>query len=70
MKQAPGIKSLTPDIVIGYNMFVMQEWFQTRAGRYIECDDHAHLVNKAGSMISGNSPSPAFKWSGINYTEP
>ncbi len=36
-----------------------------RDGWYIERDDHVHLVTKAGSMISGKSPSPAFKWSGI-----
>ncbi len=24
-----------------------------RAGRYISCDMHAHLVSKAGSLISG-----------------
>ncbi len=35
------------------------------AGRYIECDDHAHLVSKAGSVISAKSPSLAFKWSDI-----
>ncbi len=36
-----------------------------RAGRYISCDMHAHLVSKAGSLISGKSPSPVFKWSSI-----
>ncbi len=30
----------------------------TRAGRYISCDMHAHLVSKAGSLISSKSPSP------------
>ncbi len=34
---------------------------QHRAGRYIERDDHAHLVSKAGSVISCKSPLPAFK---------
>ncbi len=43
---------------------------QSRAGQYISCDMHAHLVSKAGSLISGKSPSPVFKWSGISYTEP
>ncbi len=37
----------------------------TRAGQYIACDMHAHLVSKAGSLISAKSPSPVFKWSGI-----
>ncbi len=32
-----------------------------RAGRYIACDDHAHLVSKAGSVIGTKSPSPVFK---------
>ncbi len=27
-----------------------------RAGRYIEHDDHAQLVSKAGSVIGGKSP--------------
>ncbi len=36
-----------------------------RAVQIIECDDHAHLVSKAGSVISSKSPSPAFRWSGI-----
>ncbi len=36
-----------------------------RAGRYIACDSHAHLVSKAGSLISAKSPSPVFKWSSI-----
>ncbi len=27
--------------------------FTFRAGRYIACDSHAHLVSKAGSLISG-----------------
>ncbi len=31
---------------------------QSRAGQYISCDMHAHLVSKAGSLISGKSPSP------------
>ncbi len=37
------------------------------AGRYIECDDHAHLVSKAGSVVSGKSnlSLPAFRWSSI-----
>ncbi len=34
-----------------------------RAGRYIACDSHAHLVSKAGSMISAKSPLTALKWS-------
>ncbi len=38
---------------------------QYRAGRYIERDDHAHLDSKAVSAISGKSPSPDSKWSGI-----
>ncbi len=37
-----------------------------RAGRYIACDCHAHLVSKASSVISAKSPSPAFKWSDIS----
>ncbi len=32
----------------------------------IQCNDHAHLVSKAGSVISSKSPSRAFRWSGIN----
>uniref|UniRef100_A0A673G9V5 Solute carrier family 45 member 4 n=1 Tax=Sinocyclocheilus rhinocerous TaxID=307959 RepID=A0A673G9V5_9TELE len=42
----------------------------TRAARLIECDSHAHLVSKAGSVISSKSPSPAFRWSSIYFTEP
>ncbi len=38
---------------------------EIRDGRYIACDVHAHLVSKAGSLISAKSPSPVFKWSGI-----
>ncbi len=30
----------------------------------------SHLVSSAGSVISSKSPSPAFRWSGIQYTEP
>ncbi len=32
-----------------------------RPGQYISCDMHAHLVSKAGSLITGKSPSPVFK---------
>ncbi len=39
--------------------------YGSRAGRYIERNDHAHLVSKASSVISSKSPSPVFKWSGI-----
>ncbi len=39
-----------------------------RAGRYISVDTHAHLVSKAGSLISGKFPLPAFKWSRISLT--
>ncbi len=38
------------------------------AVQIIECDN-AHLVSKAGSVISSKSPSRAFRWSGIYYTE-
>ncbi len=38
--------------------------------QFIEIDYHAYLVSKAGFLISGKSPSPAFKWSGSEYTEP
>ncbi len=31
---------------------------EIRDGRYIACDMHAHLVSKAGSLISAKSPSP------------
>ncbi len=41
-----------------------------RAMQLITCDCHAHLVSKAGSVISSKSPSRAFSWSGIYYTEP
>ncbi len=42
-----------------------------RASRLIECDIHAHLISKAGgSVISSKSPSPAFRWSSVYYTEP
>ncbi len=37
----------------------------TKAAQYFACDSHAHLVSKAGSVISAKSPSPVFKWSGI-----
>ncbi len=37
---------------------------------YIACACHAHLVSKAGSVISSTSPSRAFRWSSIYYTEP
>ncbi len=40
------------------------------AARLIECDCHAHLVSKAGSVISSKSPLPDFRWSSIYYTEP
>ncbi len=33
-----------------------------RPGQYISCDMHAHLVSKAGSLITGKSPSPVFKY--------
>ncbi len=39
----------------------------SRAGRYISCDIHTHLVSKAGSLISSKSPSAAFRWSGSLY---
>ncbi len=42
----------------------------TRAVRLIACNCHAHLVSKAGSVISSKSPSHAFRWSSIYYTEP
>ncbi len=42
----------------------------TRAAWFIECDCHAHLVSKAGSVISSKSPSPVFRWSSIYFTEP
>ncbi len=29
------------------------------------CDCHAQFISKAGSVIIGKSPSPAFRWSGI-----
>ncbi len=41
-----------------------------RAAWLIACDIHAHLVSKAGSVISSKSPSHAFRWSSIYYTEP
>ncbi len=28
-----------------------------------------HLTSKAGSLISGKSPSPVFKWNGSEYKE-
>ncbi len=40
-----------------------------RAVQIIECDDHVHLVSKAGSVVSSKSPSRAFRWSSIYYTE-
>ncbi len=43
---------------------------KSRAARLIECDSHVHLVSKAGSVISGKSPSYAFRRSSIYYTEP
>jgi len=30
---------------------------------------YAHLISKAGSLISSKSPSPAFRWSGIYYKD-
>ncbi len=39
------------------------KWLAIRAVWLIECDYHAHLVSKAGSVIGTKSPSPAFKWS-------
>jgi len=33
-----------------------------RAGRYIAQYYYAHLISKAGSLISSKSPSPAFRW--------
>ncbi len=36
----------------------------------IAFDYHAHLISKAGFVISSKSPSPAFRRSGIYYTEP
>ncbi len=48
----------------------MKQDISVRAARYIACDCHVHLVSKAGSMISNKSPSRAFRWSGIYYTEP
>ncbi len=33
----------------------------------IECDDHAHLVSKASSVISGSSPSSADKLRNITF---
>ncbi len=33
------------------------KWTDIRAARYIACDCHAHLVSKAGSVISNKSPS-------------
>ncbi len=36
-----------------------------RAARYFACESHAHLVSKAGPVISRKSPSAVFKWSGI-----
>ncbi len=46
----------------------MKAW--SRAVQLIVLDYHAHPVSKAGFLISSKSPSPAFRWSGINYTEP
>ncbi len=40
-----------------------------RASRLIKCDCHVHPVSKAGSVISSKSPSRAFRWSSIYYTE-
>ncbi len=34
-------------------LFSTNNWVKCRAGRYISCDMHAHLVSKAGSLISG-----------------
>jgi len=44
--------------------------FATRAVQLIKFDYHAHLVSKATFVISSKSPSPAFRKSGIYYTEP
>ncbi len=38
----------------------------SRAGRYISCNIHAHLVSKAGSLISAKSPSPVFNGAAFN----
>ncbi len=48
----------------------IQSIWVCRAARLIKCNCHAHLVSKAGSVISSKSPSPAFRWSSIHYTEP
>ncbi len=37
---------------------VKNTWYGGRAGRYIACDMHVHVVSKAGSLISGKPPSP------------
>ncbi len=36
----------------------MQDILSCRAVQIIECDYHAHLVSKAGSVVSSKSPSP------------
>ncbi len=41
-----------------------------RAVQLSKFDYDADLVNKAGFVISSKSPSPAFRWSDIYYTEP
>ncbi len=41
-----------------------------RAVQIIEYNDHAHLISKAGSVISSRSPSRAFRCSDVYYTEP
>ncbi len=38
------------------------------AVQFIACDCHAHLVSKAGSVISRTSASPAFRWSRNSLT--
>ncbi len=61
------------------NNLAQADWFHvayaanelaTRAALLIECDCHAYLLSKAGSVIIRKSPSPAFRWSSIYYTEP
>ncbi len=34
-------------------VYTIKELDSHRAGRYIACDSHSHLVSKAGSLISG-----------------
>ncbi len=50
---------------IKHLVFLHVMWLLTWAARYIACDCHVHLVSKAVSVISGKSPSPVFRWSGI-----